>query len=369
MTNFGPSSATDITVTDILPAGAVLIGSNPSKGTVTNDAGQVTWKVGALAKDATANLLLQVQANIQTAVPVTITNTASVATASADPNPDDDTASATTDILPPTADLTLTLVGPADPVLLGNTLTYFLTVSNGGPATATEVTATDTLPPTLDFVSAMPAGYTVAGRLITFTNLGNLGIRGQANLTITARPTVAGTFTNSASCRSPAVTDPRKSNNSASAKTVVQQVPLTIARLGTDTLIISWPTNGGNYVLESTTNVSPPVVWAPVTNAVTSFAGGQVRVIVPIGPGNRYFRLRWTTAPVLTLSLSRSGNNITISWPLNPWNAYLESKPNLSAPNWTPAANPPPTVVGDQNTVTFPIGSANKFFRLHGATP
>ena len=367
--NYGPSGASDIVVTDVLPAGAVLLSANPSKGTVTNTVGGVIWKVGALAKDASASLDFVIQANIQTAVPLTISNVATVTTVSADPNPDDDVASATTDILPPTADLTLTLVGPSEPVLIGNTLTYAVTVSNGGPATATEVTANDTLPPTLDFVSATPSGYTVAGRVVTFTNLGNLDSRAKTNLTITARPTVPGTFTNSATCKSPAVTDPHKSDNSAAVKTIVQQVPLTLARLGTNSLVISWPTNGGNYVLESTTNLNPPVAWTPVTDAIMTLVGGQTKAIVPIGSGNRYFRLRWTTSPVLALSLSRVGNSITIAWPVNPWNAYLETKTDLRASSWTPAINPAPRVVGDQNTVTLPVDSANKYFRLHGTTP
>jgi uncharacterized repeat protein (TIGR01451 family) len=292
-----------------------------------------------------------------------------VTAATADPNPDDDIASAVTAVLPPTADLVLTLVGPSDPVLLGNNLAYAITISNRGPATATGVVALDTLPPTLNFVSAVPTGYTVAGRVVTFTNLGNLGSGAQANLTITVRPTVAGTFTNTATCSSPAITDPRKADNSASVKTIVQLVPLTVSHVGAS-LGISWPTNGGNYILESTTNLSPPAVWTPVTDAVLSLVGGQTRVIVPIGPGNRYFRLRWTTVPVLTLSLSRTGNNVTIAWPVNPWNASLQSAADLRAPVvWTPATNPPPTVVGDQNKVTLPIGSASKFFRLQGTAP
>ena len=107
VTNYGPSSANDIAVTDILPAGALLLSSNPSQGTVTNTAGQVTWKVGSLAKDATATLSFVIQANIQTSVPITISNVATVTTVSNDPNPDDDMASAVTEIVPPTADLTL----------------------------------------------------------------------------------------------------------------------------------------------------------------------------------------------------------------------------------------------------------------------
>jgi uncharacterized repeat protein (TIGR01451 family)/uncharacterized delta-60 repeat protein len=370
VTNYGPSSATGIVVTDTLPPGAVLLRvPNVPAGTTldTNTAGLVTWSVGSLAKDATATLSLLVRINGQASAPITVTNLAAVTTTTADPNPDDNNASAVTTVLPPTADLVLALVGPTDPVLIGNNLTYTITVSNRGPATATGVVVIDTLP--LSFVPAESTNYTVAGRVVTFTNLGNLGSGAQTNLSISVQPAVAGTFTNTATCSSPTVTDPRKSDNSASVKTIVQLVPLAVVRVGAS-LAISWPTNGGTYFLESTTNLSPPTVWTPVTDAVLSLVGGQTTVIVPIGSGNRFFRLRGATVPALTLNLSRTGNILTIAWPVNALNARLESAADLRAPAvWTPATNPPPAVVGGQNTVTLPIGSASKFFRLHGTLP
>ena len=67
-------------------------------------------------------------------------------------------------------------------MLLGNYLTYTITVSNLGPATATGVVVVDTLPPAVNFISASPAErYTVAGQVVTFTNLGNLGSGAQTN--------------------------------------------------------------------------------------------------------------------------------------------------------------------------------------------
>ena len=60
-------------------------------------------------------------------------------------------------------------------------------------------------------------------------------------------------------------------------------------------LAISWPTDAGNYVLESTTDLRPPVVWTPVTDGVLSSVGGQTTVTVPIGPQNRFLRLQGTT--------------------------------------------------------------------------
>ena len=114
-------------------------------------------------------------------------------TGSTDLNPDDDSASAAVTVVSPTADLALSLFDSPDPLLLGNYLTYTITVSNGGPATATGVIAVDTLPPAVNFISASPLNsYTVAGQVVTFTNLGNLASGAQTTVTITAQPTAAG---------------------------------------------------------------------------------------------------------------------------------------------------------------------------------
>lgn len=292
VTNYGPSGASGVVVTDTLPPGAVLAGVPivPAGTTVnTNTAGLVTWSVGSLAKDATAALSLLVQVNGQAGVSLTVTNSATVTTATTDPNPDDNSASTVTTVLPPTADLVLALVGPSSTVLLGDNLTYTITISNRGPATATGVVAVDTLPPS--FVPMASINYTVAGRVVTFTNLVDLGSGKATTNTITVRPTVAGTFTNTASCSS-AITDPHKSDNSASVKTIVQA--LTVSRVPGG-LEISWPADAGNLSLESTTNLSPPVSWTVVTSPAPILVGGQMTVIVPIGPGDRFLRLHGAT--------------------------------------------------------------------------
>lgn len=290
ITNYGPSGATNIVVTDTLPAGGSLFATNASQGTVTtNGARLLTWAVPSLAKDAYATLAIVVRASAIGR----ITNAATVTTGTTDLNPDDDSASAVAVVVSPSADLALSLAGEPNPVLMGNNLTYTITISNGGPATATGVTLVDKLPPEATFVSAAPAGYTVAGQTITFTNLGNLDSGLRTTATIVVQATAAGTITDTASCSS-GITDPFKANNSASVKTVVQALSMTFVRVSGG-LAISWPADAGNYVLKSTTSLNPPAVWTLVTDGVQSVAGGQITVVVPIGPGNRFFRLYGTT--------------------------------------------------------------------------
>src|ERR1019366_3573534 len=171
LTNYGPSTASVLVVTDVLPAGAAYVSSSASVGSASSSAGVVTWTIPFLAKDAVASLALVIQATNNG----TITNTATVTTGTTDLNPDNDTASAVATVVSPTADLAIGLFDSPNPLLLGNPLTYTITVSNLGPATATGVNAVDTLPPAVNFISASPVNsYTVVGQVITFTNLGSL---------------------------------------------------------------------------------------------------------------------------------------------------------------------------------------------------
>jgi uncharacterized repeat protein (TIGR01451 family)/uncharacterized delta-60 repeat protein len=293
LTNYGPSAATSIVVTDALPAGMVYVSSSPSVGSVSNSAGLITWTIPSLAKDAVASLALVVQANSTG----TITNAAAVTSGTADLNPDDNTALAVVVVSSPTADLAIGLFDAPDPLPLGGYLTYTITVSNLGPATATGVIAVDTLPPAVNFISASPANsYTAAGGVVTFTNLGNLDSGAQTSVTITVQPTATGTITDTASCRS-GVVDPLKANNSASVKTIVQgtllPVSLTVSHAGAN-VTLTWPVDAGNYILQSTTDLTPPAVWTPVTNSPPTVVGGQNTITIPIGSGSEFFRLRAT---------------------------------------------------------------------------
>lgn len=372
LTNYGPSRATNIVVTDILPAGMVYVSSSRSTGSITNSDGVFTWTVPWLETNAWATSALTVRVT-NTGV---FTNTAALTTSTTDLNPDDDIASAVVSVLTPTANLVLTLAGTPNPVWLTNYLTYTMTVSNLGPALATGVVASNTLPPAVTFFSVSPGGanyaaaYTPAGRLIIlFTNLGSLAPGARTNLTITVKTEAPGTITDTAGCRSDII-DPFKANNSASVKTIVQPVamPLALARRNGG-LAISWPAYAG-YYLESTADLAPPVVWEPVTDAQVSLAGGTITAVVLIGFDNRFFRLNWTSEPTpLPLNISRAGANVTIAWPADVWNYSLESTPTLSLPMvWTRVASPAPVLVNGLNTVTLPIGGS-QIFRLRAQQP
>jgi len=88
VTNYGPSASTNITVEDTLPAGATLVSSNLTLGSVNGGSSQLNWSFSSLATNAGAQLALTFQAS---SVGI-LTNTAIVLSSTMDPNPDDDSA-------------------------------------------------------------------------------------------------------------------------------------------------------------------------------------------------------------------------------------------------------------------------------------
>ena len=86
VTNYGPSSSTNVQVTDTLPSGAILVSSNFTAGSFSG----TQWNLGALAINQGATLTLTVHPGSNGG----FVNTATVSASTPDPNPDDDTASA-----------------------------------------------------------------------------------------------------------------------------------------------------------------------------------------------------------------------------------------------------------------------------------
>jgi hypothetical protein len=65
------------------------------------------------------------------------------------------------------------------------------------------------------------------------------------------------------------------------------------------------------------------------------------------------------------LQILRQGTDVVLSWPVSCSAFVLEESPSLQAPtsNWTVVSGTP-VVVGGQNTLTLPVGTAERYFRL-----
>src|SRR5207302_500542 len=167
VSNAGPSTAANVSVSDTLPAGVTFVSATGSGWTCSQAGGVVTCTRASLAPGAAPAITIVVTAPSEGG---TITNTATVSSSTNDANTGNNTATETTTVTA-SADLSITKSDSPDPVVAGGTLTYTLSVSNGGPSTAANVSVSDTLPAGVTFVSATGSGWTCsqAGGVVTCT--------------------------------------------------------------------------------------------------------------------------------------------------------------------------------------------------------
>ncbi len=92
VTNYGPSSSTNVLVTDTLQSGFTLVSSNATQGSVGGSGTLLNWNIGTLATNAGARLAV----TVKPASNGSFVNSATVTSlGTPDPNPDDNSASAT----------------------------------------------------------------------------------------------------------------------------------------------------------------------------------------------------------------------------------------------------------------------------------
>ena len=152
--NDGPATATNVDVSDPLPAGFDFVSANPSKGTYTRGTGR--WDVGTLENGASATLTL-----VATVKPTTGgTTLVNVATAAAlrdqHDDPSNNQASASVTVGRQTADLEVRKTASKVEVRETEEVTFTITVLNKGPDRATDVVVTEHLPPGLNLSDATP---------------------------------------------------------------------------------------------------------------------------------------------------------------------------------------------------------------------
>ncbi len=171
VTNAGPATATNVTVSDVIPTGFQFNAANSSSNCVLNSAG-----TSVLCNNFSLNAGEFRDINIAFFVPTissctttTMTNTATVSTSATDPNAANN--SATSNVMtvncPQTtgADLSITKTGPST-VVRGTPLTYTVTATNAGPDTATNVVISDVIPTGLsasDFNASASTGCVLNG--------------------------------------------------------------------------------------------------------------------------------------------------------------------------------------------------------------
>jgi uncharacterized repeat protein (TIGR01451 family) len=220
VTNLGPSSATNVVVTDTLPVGVAFVSAS---GNGTNNAGLVNWSLGALAASQASNLTVTVTAPASG----TLTNIASVASPTADTNLLNNTTPPVVTSVTPVADLAIGKTGPAaDP--MGVSFSYLISVTNLGPSSAASLAVTDSLPAGLIFVSSLPLTTTNAANQVIW-NLGLLASGATTNFSLTVQAASPGVFTNLASVGGPTQDNSLTNNISLPVVTTITNRPPPVA--------------------------------------------------------------------------------------------------------------------------------------------
>ncbi len=261
VTNYGPAGATNVVISDILGAGLRYESNNFNGVTVTNGNGALSFSVPTLA----------VGSGISFEVFATPTNTGyatNVALATADePSVNaNDAATNTPYVGIPSADVGVAITASINPIGIGQTDSFLIGVTNYGPSQATATEVTYDLPAGLTLVSATAGSGSVTTNGSTITwNVGALNVGNSATMTVTVTATLSGQPLSSVLASS-SVYDPAKANNFRQTRIEVTGAPSVAIGLNAGVLNLNWP-GTGNYILQGTTSLSPPIVWTSLTSA------------------------------------------------------------------------------------------------------
>jgi len=222
LTNNGPDTATNVSVSDLLPGGLTFASAIPSQGSYDSATG--LWSAGTVAIGVPQTLVI----TATVVSPNSSTNTATIVHSDqTDPNSGNNSSSAT--VTPQQADLSITKTVSNPTPNINDVISYTITLTNNGPSSnATNVTVQDILPAGLSFVSATLSLGTYNPGTGVWT-VGNVATSSPETLLIQARVSNQ-TTTNTATISHSDQTDPTPGNNSASVSTSPPPAASTISQ-------------------------------------------------------------------------------------------------------------------------------------------
>ncbi len=225
VTNSGPDTANNVSVTDVLEPGHTFSSASGTGWTCGEVSLTVTCTATTLAVGTAPAITIAANAP---ATPQTFTNIANVSSSN-DSNNANDSGSAIVTVDPLQADLELSAFGPGSPLAQSTAFTFTFDVHNYGPQTASNVVFTANVPATLTYDVAVPdsGGCGFAGGTIT-CNLGNIGSGATISIAVDLfTTTTAGTHTVDALVNADEV-DPDSLNDATEASVEVTGSTITV---------------------------------------------------------------------------------------------------------------------------------------------
>jgi len=280
MKNNGPSDATSVSLTDLVPpesSGILSVVSvtpnDPNLVCAPASATGTTCTMTRLAAGQTVTATVVAQTSPSAAVGSTITHNATVSSSTVDPDTTNNTVSTVGAIGVPSADMRMTMTASPSTATAGNTITYTLTATNWGPSDASGVNIADSMPVTLTNISATTdrgectvVGQNVGCELGTMpasTTLGAAGATAVIRITGTVAPSAQGSTIATQALVSSSTADPDSSNNRPSLNTPLTTVAgVSVTKTAS---VTTFPANGDPVVYTLTVHNEGPSVARSVT--------------------------------------------------------------------------------------------------------
>ena len=230
LANSGPNAAYDLATTVTLPPGVIGGAATSTSGSCSLVGQVVTCTQPVLLAGALAHIAISATAPSAAG---TLTTSAQVSSRQ-DPNATNNSDSVDTGVMTPEADLSLTFAAPTA-TASNQTFTYTFAVTNHGPSSAPSLQVVDDLPSGVTFVSATGDGFTCTGTYTITCAHGPLssGATISVVLTVEAPPLTAAADSldsGTVSLTSSGTTDSTSSNDTASGKTTITPVDLSVAK-------------------------------------------------------------------------------------------------------------------------------------------
>jgi uncharacterized repeat protein (TIGR01451 family) len=212
--NWGPADATNVVVTDFLPAGVTFVATS---GCAEDAAGVPSCTLGTIPAGGSASFTVTVA--VDPATLGTITNAVSVTSSTPDPEPANNEASEDTEVII-ISDLVITKKAK-DEIKPGKKLKFEIKVRNWGPFDAPNVVITDFLPAGVTLMKTKGCAEDPAG--VPTCSVGTIRARKKVTVRIYVMvdEDATGVIVNTATVSTDA-TDPDPSTNTATTETQIK---------------------------------------------------------------------------------------------------------------------------------------------------